>query len=909
MRIFRRILLIAGILALAGGIPYFGYLLFTSLDRPLKNPVQAIPDKTALIIKVNKPLELLGELTRNNLIWKDLVKYPGIRPVQDQILLLDSMTRGNYEIRQIINNSPLFITLSLHSRASFDPLFLTSVPATLDGQTFSSFLEESYPGKITILQSPYARTEIFRIHFENKRNVLFAAIHEGVCMLSFQDILVKKAIDKLSLNTPVSIMTGFNTVASTTGKKVDANVYINFPYFSLAVWKSVNKDHNSSLVKFAQFADWSGLDLFIKKDELLLNGYTIASDNEMQSLALISDQAPGSLSITNILPNTTQAYLIYAFNNYPALFNRWENRRKRAQFNVTGFNLFEEMNERCDTTVRLFLDQWMGNQAGRCWIKPSRRDSVIFPVTIIQTSLPDSARKNLLILAHVMDQKVDSVIFKNHMIYRANVGKVMNIWLNPLLDPAILSNFTIIDDYICFAESHTILEKFLDRKLNNDLLKEIPAYLELDDNILDQASLSFYCNSRSLLDYLPEVLTTDYLPLFTPILDSLKKFQSIAVQLSSEGRMFFTNLLVHFNPKTTDEGPMVWQTALDTLVAGTPQITRSNTGQGFAVLVTDTNNTLYKIDAAGKIRWKKKLYGRVLGTFHDIRIKDHDSLFYLFNTANHLYLIRSDGEIAQRFPMKFPVRASNGLCLKKSVHTGEYEVIIAFRNNRIYNFNLTGQLVDGWQSPTVIEEVTTPISHISLGYLFITSKDGTVLITDQNGVERITPEKSFSNSPNSAFYVNRTNPKAPFLTTDPDGYVIYLNRNGKTSRVSFNAFSPNHYFLYEDIMGDGTPEFIFFDNNTIYYYNRFFNLIYFYTFRHDVSPPHLIKTLSDKIFIGIVSPTTNEVFLFDRHGYVEIESGVQGTTPFDIGTLEREYKLNLVIGSGKYVKNFRLTQF
>ncbi len=909
MRIFRRILLIAGILALAGGIPYLGYLLYTSLDRPVRDPVQAIPDKTALIVKVNKPLELLGELTRNNLIWKDLMKYPGIRPVQDQILLIDSMTRGAREIRKILNNSPLFITLSLHSRATFDPLILISVPATLDRQAFSSFLEESYPGKITILQSPYARTKIFRIHFENKRNVLFAAIHEGVFMLSFQDNLIKKAIDRLSLNTPVSVMTGFNTVASTTGKKVDANVYINFPYFSLALWKTVNEDYNSSLVKFARFADWSGLDLFIKKDELLLNGYTIASDSAMQSLALMGEQAPGSLSMINILPNTTQAYLIYAFNNYPSLFQRWENRRKRAQFSITGFDLFKETNEACDTTVRLFLDHWAGKQAGRCWIKPSPRDSAIFPVTIIQASLPDSARKSLLTLARLMGQKVDSIIVEKQVIYRANTGAMMNIWLSPLFDPATLSSFTFIDNYICFAESHTVLKKFLDRTLKNDLLKELPAYQELSDNISDQANISFYCNSRSLLDYLPEVLTADYLPHFTPILDSLKKFQSVAVQLSSEGRMFFTNLLVHFNPKTTTEGPMAWQTALDTLVAGTPQIIRSNVGEEFAVLVTDTNNTLYKIDADGQILWKQKLYGHVLGTFHDIRIKHHDSLFYLFNTVNHLYLIRSDGKIAERFPMKFPVRASNGLCLKESVHTGEYEVIIAFRNNRIYNFNLNGQLVDGWQSPEVKKEVITPIRHISHDYLFITSKDGTVLITDHAGAEKITPGKAFSNSPNSAFYVNRTNSKAPFLTTDPDGNVIYLKRDGKTSRISFNAFSPNHYFLYEDIMGDGTPEFIFFDNNTLYYYNRFFNLIYFYTFRHDVSPPHLIKTPAGKIFIGIVSPTTSEVFLFDRHGYVEIESGVKGTTPFDIGTLEREYKLNLVIGSGKNLKNFRLTQF
>ncbi|NQV03234.1 MAG: hypothetical protein HQ542_11350, partial [Bacteroidia bacterium] len=193
--------------------------------------------------------------------------------------------------------------------------------------------------------------------------------------------------------------------------------------------------------------------------------------------------------------------------------------------------------------------------------------------------------------------------------------------------------------------------------------------------------------------------------------------------------------------------------------------------------------------------------------------------------------------------------------------------------------------------------------------LFVTMRSGKVLITDGCGVKKITPEKGFSNSPHSSFYMNRTNTKASWLTTDPMGKVVYLREDGTVSRVSFNNFSAEHYFLYEDIIGDGTPEFIFFDNNTLYYYNRFFKLIYFYSFRHDVSRPNLVKTLNDRTFIGIISPTTNEVFLFDRYGYVEIESGVKGTTPFDIGTLEDKDHVNLVIGAGKIVKGFRLMRF
>jgi len=920
MRIIRRIIQATIIMILIVGIPYLCYLLYVSLDRPVKDPVQAIPDRTALIIQVNNPLGLLGELTRNNLIWKELLTYPGIRPIQDQLLLIDSMSRWSPNIREILNDAPLTIALSLHSRTKFDPLFLMPVPSSLEGASFTSFIEEHYPGKVTILQSPYGQTEICRIHFENQRNTLFASVWEGVCIFSFTDALVKRAIDQLSLNTTISVMKGFNTVSLTTGKKVDANLYVNFPYLSLALWKGVNETHNKGLVKFARYADWSGMDLYLKKDELLFNGYTIASDSAMQTLALMNDQVPLLLTMTNILPSNTEAYLLYAMIGYPDYFQRWQFRLQRAVFSADNIDLFKSLNTRYDTLVLPFLESWIGGQLGRCWIKPSQRRNGLFPVTILQAINPDSARKSLLSLALITGKRTDSTLYEGVPIYQTGLSEILNIWLSPLFEQEELTYFTIIGDFVCFSHSSETLKAMLKSNLHKELLIENKVYLDISENISDQANFSFYCNSNHILDELPAVLNAEYLSLFSPILDSLKKFQSFTLQLSAEDGMFYTSFQLRFNPKRTEVGPLLWQSNLDTLVSGRPQIVLSGAGDTFAVLATDTMNTLYKIDPEGQIAWKQKLYGKVLGSFHEVVFPSSDTLFYLFNTENHLYLIRSDGKISPRFPMKFPTQASNGLSI---ITPGEFKVIIAFRNKRIYSFNLDGLLSEGWTSPAVEELVITPVQVLKGGgrllpgtayhedngssvTLVVTMKSGKILITDGFGVKKVDPDKGFNNSPNSAFYQNHTNSKSPWLTTDMQGKVTYFEESGRVSRVSFNIFSANHHFLYEDILGDGAPEFIFFDNNTLYYYNRFFKLIYFYTFRHNVSPPCLIKKIHGKTYIGFTSQTTNEVFLFDRQGYVEIESGVKGTTPFDIGFMNNDSILDLVIGSNRSVKRFSL---
>jgi hypothetical protein len=125
-----------------------------------------------------------------------------------------------------------------------------------------------------------------------------------------------------------------------------------------------------------------------------------------------------------------------------------------------------------------------------------------------------------------------------------------------------------------------------------------------------------------------------------------------------------------------------------------------------------------------------------------------------------------------------------------------------------------------------------------------------------------------------------------------------------------NLFSPEHRFFYEDITGNGHPEFIYFDQNRIYYYNRNYKMIYNYAFiREMTNPPFLIHPSGKQVMVGFISPSTSELYLFDRNGHQELEAGIRGNTPFDIGDLENSSVLYLVIGSGSYLRCYRLSEF
>ena len=117
-----------------------------------------------------------------------------------------------------------------------------------------------------------------------------------------------------------------------------------------------------------------------------------------------------------------------------------------------------------------------------------------------------------------------------------------------------------------------------------------------------------------------------------------------------------------------------------------------------------------------------------------------------------------------------------------------------------------------------------------------------------------------------------------------------MRDNLKTSEATFNLFSPAHLFFYEDFNNDRKYGFIFYDKGKIYYYDRFYKLQYSY----------------GKRWIGAVSSPANEIYLFGKEGLIEMEPGIRGNTAFTVGTYGNENHWNLIVGSGKSLKNYRL---
>jgi hypothetical protein len=899
------------LLAVLAGISWLGYLLYQKFQRPGESPINAIPGNTALIIKLNKAGNLWGELNRSNLLWKELARFPGISSVRNDLRIVDSVSRKNAMISNILHNYNVLIAISLSGRTTFGTLYLTSVSGSDPASYILDFVQEMNEGTLLVSESPYASTRIHRIQARGSRDPFYFAVLKGVFMGSFHADLVKKSIDRLLLNTPLAATAGFRRVESTTGKKADANIFINYRFFSLVLSGITSEANLPDLIKFSHFADWSGMDLIIKKDELLLNGYTVAPDSNLQYLSLFSEQQPQKIEITSIVPAAVSYLTFYGWSNPGYFIRRYMERAARSEEYMGVPFTPAVIQDPAPVAVDRYYLPWVGNEGCLFVIEDAIEPEGKHYAAIRMT---DSllAASNLKALSAEMGLKTDSALYHGHKIHFCPASETLPLVFGELFTKVLARYYTILGNYIVFSQHRKYLELLIDARANGTTLDKDAEYIDFSNNISDKANIFTYFNTRHSILNLKRMLNEELNTQLNPVIDSIRKFESVAFQFSSRDGMFYSGFFLRFNPNSGKEGPLLWQAALDTTVAGQPEIINTTPRGSPAVVVTDIADNLYMINPNGSVAWKIHIMGKLLGKVHPVRPGNSDSVFLLFNTSTHLYLIRSDGRFADKFPMRFPLNATNGLAVADYNLNHDYQVLVAFQDNRLYNFKLDGKSMQSWERPLMKNVISLPAQVKKAGnnhYILVSDEKGEVFMADRTGKRAVILPPAFIHSPNSRFYVNRTGKKGMFLTTDPDGKALFVNDNGKFSGVTLNLFSNNHRFFYEDITGNGQPEFIYFDRNSIYYYNRAYKLIYSYSFRREITvPPFVVNTPEGKVMIGIVAPETNELYLFDRHGYREMVSGIRGNSLFDVGMLQQCEHLNLVVGSGKMIRNYQLTK-
>ncbi|MGE0088463.1 MAG: DUF3352 domain-containing protein [Bacteroidales bacterium] len=293
----------------------FGYLYIKEQRLPNFDAIQAVPIDASIIIKSQNAISKLTEIRAGNEIWSELKNLPAVNQLDEDFAAISDFVNKIPEASEIFAQKEIVISLHKQNKKDIGILYFIPLNASRD----KKLILEGITTKLGTGNQPVKRNfdnqVIYQIKTnQNKRTFHFAFI-KGLLILSPSGKMLENALIQASTSESLKNDAGFLKVSKTAGKNVDANVYINFNHLPEIASKIFNTSLEPLVNDFNNLGNWAELDLTIKVDAVLLNGFTFSNSSLNNYLNIFMQQQPVEHKMNSILPSTTSVFYSFGISN------------------------------------------------------------------------------------------------------------------------------------------------------------------------------------------------------------------------------------------------------------------------------------------------------------------------------------------------------------------------------------------------------------------------------------------------------------------------------------------------------------------------------------------------------------------------------------------------------------------
>ncbi|MFP4605302.1 MAG: DUF3352 domain-containing protein [Bacteroidales bacterium] len=900
-------IILAGILL----ITIAGVLFYLKKQKmPEFEILNTIPTDVAFLLDIQDPDNFFTALSQDNEIWSELVQMESSESVKNHMHDIDSLIKDDNFLHDKLKNRRIIISGKKSGKNNMSYLLAMNVENLREQKHLESILQKYSAAKgKTFRTNTYNKEKTYYIENNNKRSLTYSFVN-GILLIGNNSLIVENAIRQSNVKHSIDDQPDFQKVAKTAGKNVAANLYINYRTLGAVIENLINKTYRKELDFISNFGTWASLDFNIRSDALLLNGFSSGVLEKKELIDLFKNQEPIKHDIKEILPANTSTFLNLGISNKEQYFEKFEEYLQQndelGEYNNTleeiekkfGFNAKETIYELLHEEVGLaFLNGNMSNASDNGFIIMKTKGKRFTENLLVELSRKACNQTNQ---RHQQNLQIDDEI--SYKVYRLPIENLFGKIFGSLFKGFSNNYFTIIDNYVIFAESTEILQQFIYSNILNKTLKNDPHYNQFDDFLSDNSNFHFYSNLYRSPQLISNYLNTDLQQEVDKNLTHIRKFQAFAYQFLGNGDMIYNNVFLKFIPEINEEPKTIWECHLDTNIRTKPTFVTNHYTKEKEIFVQDEDNTIYLINKIGRVLWKKNLDEKINSEIYQIDFYENSKLQLLFSTKNKLHLIDRNGNYVEDYPKKLPSPATAGMSLFDYEDTKEYRIFVPCENRKVYNFNKEGDIIKGWQFENTDTRVTQPVQHFRVGTkdYIVFADQYRVYILNRRGETRVQPETQFKKSKNNIFILEENTDKKPKLvTTDSKGKIHYVYFSGKVESTSIDEFSENHWFDYKDITGNGKKNIIFLDNNTLKVYKQNGEKLFTRNFDTKISGPPLYFEFSAREHkLGLVAREANEIYLINQDGKLYEGFPLQGNTPFSIGFLEQPKRnFNLIVGN------------
>lgn len=902
----------------AGGIYWFTYT--KELHTPVSDAINAIPSNAAIIFESKQTKNTWKKLSQANVMWEALLGSETFAKLNIQTHYIDSLLKSNAAIAQLLDNHSLFISAHISGATTFDFLYVYSLPNRSYQSSVEGFIKTINNSTEPFFRE-YSGVDIGTVHPYNRDSLSYAFLN-GILIMSSKPTLVEDGIRQMKSGVSLAMDKNFSKVLNTTGKNVDANVYLNYKNFPNILNRFISPVFKKEINSLADFADCSGWDATIKPNALMLNGFTQANDSSTNFLNLFKDQKPQEIELTKVIPSKTALMLWFGIENVKIFHRNYKKYLKSlSQGRAQAYAQYiESLDEKYDINIEKSMLEWIDSEMALVVTESPSNDFVNNSYAVIHSSNIDDAMSALNALAdsiakkngrsETMDRsKVNS--YRNRPITHLNLPKLLPQLFGWQFNKITNNYYTSIEDYIIFANSKEALQNFIDDFENNKILGNNKNYKFFFENLSIESNVYLYSSIARSANIYSAFVTEELGNDIENKLDLFHKFEAVGIQFSATNKLFYSTAYLKYNPKYKQESGTMWESQLDSTVSSKPYIVINHNDKLKEIVIQDDANKLYLISNTGKVIWTKQLPEKIMSDIVQVDAFKNSKLQLLFNTHNEICMLDRNGNYMKGFPVKLESPATNAISVVDYEKNRDYRIFVACENKKIRCFKSNGEENKAFKFNKINNKIYVPLQYVKVenkDVLCAIDEKGKIYLLNRQGEIYGNIKENLAEGIRN-FYIEQGKDfsKSSIIAADASGNIIKVSFTGKKESIKIDDFESAPFFDYKDINNDTIKEYIFQSNNELKVFSKDKVLLFTHEFNETISQGPLFFRFPDGTGkIGVLSEKTNELYLFNDNGSLYKGFPLEGKTPFSIGDMNNNGIYNIITGSDNIVYLYQL---
>lgn len=923
----RKVFLISGIIVLVATLAFLGTKYYpVKKEKPAiqtfstkQNPAfRAVPQKSPLIIEVKDQEGFFNALKGDNPLFAEFRKIPEYENVFSGISRFRDFIHSRSEMDNLLMGKSVIVTFNPSGKNQLANLFLVQLNNSTESASAVDVVSRGLGSEFTVTRKNYDNTVIMNARSSNLS--FYFACANDIFMVSEEFILVEEAI-RQSNSANLLNNHEFTEVYKTIEETALANVFINHSTIPQVLSKLVAPEIRKTLGQITAYSNWSGLDVWTKRNQIEVTGYSVTKDSTDNYLNIFRNQEAQKLTIDKVVPITSSYFVALNLKNTSQFIDQYEMYlRTSGNYYPREMNLIE-FKKKTNIDLERLMKDLVGTQVAGVYTNINKSNPLQNRFFVAELAKPSEAREKLgkavaefVKLGKSAGEQIQNEYSvgskKSFDIYRLPIGNMAECLFGRAFSGINSQYFTLYDKYLICSDNLPGMKNYLQslvlgKTLANDSIYQL-------NNKESQPRPNFYLYARaSKVFRLKDVLLR---PEISEIIakneDVVRKFGTFSWQFSIAGKMIKNRLLLKYDPNVKEEPQAIWQLKLDGKLMRKPALVLNHKDlPNREVIVCDNQNNVSLINKEGLVLWTINIPGEIVSDIHQIDLYRNNKFQYIFNTKTQLYCIDRMGNKVGKYPVTLKSIASNGVAIVEYGNNNEFRFIVAGEDRKVYVFDRDGKLIPKWNFEGTESLVSQPIQHFDVDgkdYLVVSDQKN-IYFLDRQGKNREIQPAPFVRSVNPLYFINDNNPR--LISTDQTGRIHIIDFTGQAEVKEVGKFSGAHRFVVYDLDGNGTPEYLFADGKKLTILSADGKKTGEHLFSDVISETPAICTMgSGNTKIGVVVKGENKVYLLDKNGSVMRGFPLEGDTNFILGKFnDANSWYNLVVGQqGDMLVNYRI---